>query len=66
MLAQQEKFKNGRKIHNFWATANFFLHIFGVEQNFWFNGGDVMAQKGGATAPPSWPGLGFILCTLIF
>ena len=23
-----------------------FLHIFGVAQNFWFNGGDFIAQKG--------------------
>ena len=29
-----------------------FLHIFGVAQNFWFNGGGFMSQKGGATAPP--------------
>ena len=31
-----------------------FLHIFGVAQNFWFNGGGVIGQKGGgaAAAPP--------------
>ena len=45
--------KKGRKIHNFWATAKFFLHIFGVAQNFWFNGGAFIP-------PPLWPGL-FIL-----
>ena len=46
--------KNGRKIYNFWATAKFFLHIFGVAQNFWFNGGDSWFKS-----PPSgqaWEG----------
>ena len=44
--------KKSCKIHNFWATIKFFLDIIGVAQNFWFNGGGFIAQKGGAEAPP--------------
>ena len=51
-LRSKKILKNGRKIHNFRATESFFLHIFGVAQNFWFNGGGLMAQKRGAIAPP--------------
>ena len=29
-----------------------FWHIFGVAQNFWFNGGGFMSQKGGGNRPP--------------
>jgi hypothetical protein len=49
-------FKKGCKIHNFCATTKFFLHIFGVAQNFWLNGEGFMAQKGcaGRPLPPGY------------
>ena len=51
LLAQRQTFKKGLKIHNFCATTKFFLHIFGVAQNFQLNGEGFKAQKGGATSP---------------
>ena len=47
LLAQREIFRKMAVKSTIFELQQSFLHIFGVAQNFQFNGGGFMSQKGG-------------------
>jgi len=51
VLAQQENFEKAIKSTIF-ELQQIFKNIFGVAHNFWFNGGDFIAQKRGSGDRP--------------
>ena len=52
MLAQREIFGKMAVKSTIFELQQSFLHIFGVAQNFQFNGGGFKSQKGGEAADP--------------
>ena len=56
LFAQQDFFWKKALKSTIFKLQQSFLDIFGVAQNFWFNGGGFIAPKGGG-APPLDPAL---------